>query len=206
MKRSGDRNTIVMHFMQQKSCEPFCLGQKGFTLIELLIVVGIVAILSVALAFEYQGWMGRYKVEKTTKDLFSDLMTARVNAMTRQRMYFVEFPIATPRSYQMIEDVNDNGASNPGAGDNVLVSFPKTVEYTITSTGGTLSFDKRGIVNGAIAVVPANQWTICVTAGSVEADPDYDCVVVEQTRIKAGKLTTQIIAGGVCNAANCVAK
>ncbi len=206
MRRSGHRNTIMMHIMQTESCnKPFCRNQKGFTLTELMIVVAIVAVLTVALAFSYQGWMGRYKVEKTTKDLYSDLMTARVSAMTRQRMFFIDFPTAT--TYRMIEDANDNNASNPGAGDTVPLTFPKNVEYTITSTGGVLSFDKRGIINAsAIVLSPTNQGFICVTAGSAASDPDYDCIVVEQTRIKTGKLTTQIIAGGACDALNCVAR
>jgi prepilin-type N-terminal cleavage/methylation domain-containing protein len=169
------------------------MKNKGITLIELLVVVAIVGVLVIALGFSYVGWMGRYKIESTVKQLYSDLMDARTKAMQRNRDYFADFNLPAPPAglgrYRIIQDTNDNGTSNPGAGDDMLnATFPKTVGYAINwNGGGTIKFDKRGIISpdGTINfTLPAN------------VDPDYDCIVIfSSTRINMGKMS-----GGVCNA------
>jgi prepilin-type N-terminal cleavage/methylation domain-containing protein len=176
------------------------MNRRGVTLVELMVVMSIIAILAIALGFTYQGWMGRYKVERQTKDIYTDLMDARGRAQTRGTAYFFDVNTPAPPAgrgrYRVIEDTNGNLNSEPGAGDTVPVTFPKTVEYVITMNGGGgITFDRRGTASAS--------RTICVTT---TADPDYDCIMVSATRINMGKLTTQISAGGACDAANCIAR
>jgi len=183
MKRSVSEHRIVTLSSCGRGIRPFPAGEKGFSLVELMVVIAIVGVLAIALGYTYEGWMGRYKVEKATKDLYTDLMTARVNAMTRQRMYFVAINAA---NYSMSADTNDSAALD--AGDAVQPTFPKAVEYALNENfaGNVLSFDKRGVVspNGSI-------WF------TTTMDSDYDCIVIFSTRVNMGKRD----GGG-----NCVAK
>ncbi|MBI5633005.1 MAG: type II secretion system protein [Nitrospirae bacterium] len=157
-------------------------NSRGVTLIELLIVVTIIGILSVSLGFAYSGWLGRYKVEKQTKEIYADMMTARMLAMARSREHFVDF--TGPTTYSIVEDTNDNSAINIGAGDTIL--FPKTVEYDNNANGYgiplTFSFNRRGLIS------PLRTIRI-----SHNTDPDYDCIVVSSTRINMGQMS-----GGSC--------
>ena len=181
------------------------MTDKGVTLIELIVVTLIIGILAIALGFSYVGWQGRYSVEKATKDIYSDLMTARNRAMQRNHNYFADFPTAT--SYQIVEDSNDNSSLNIGAGDNVVPPSPKTIEYPVQigAVAGvppvTLTFNKGGIMSP--------ETTICIFTdadgdGTSDNDPDYDCIVISQTRINMGKLTSQAI--GDCDADHCTVK
>jgi prepilin-type N-terminal cleavage/methylation domain-containing protein len=172
---------------------------SGVTLTELIVVIAIVGILVVALGFSFQGWTGKYKVEAATKQIYSDLMDARARAMQFNRDYFVDFPSAT--TYRMTEDTNDNFAFEPGAGDTVIPTFPKTVEYTlnwisvpnITLANVVIVFDKRGLISiydrtvAPITLQTPNPGTISLTS---TADPDYDCIVIASTRINIGKWNT----------------
>jgi prepilin-type N-terminal cleavage/methylation domain-containing protein len=162
------------------------MNRRGVTLVELLVVVSIIAILAIALGFTYQGWMGRYKVERQTKDIFTDLTAARTNALTRSRMFFITL---NATNYSMSEDSNDNIIADEAPPP----PFPKTVEYRINWNGAdpagqVISFDRRGILNVG--------GTLSLTAASAETDPDYNCIILSQTRINMGKMN----AGGNCDA------
>jgi prepilin-type N-terminal cleavage/methylation domain-containing protein len=183
------------------------MKDEGVTLPELMIVIAVIGILVVALGFSYQGWQGKYKVEGAVKGLYFDLMDARARAMQRSIAYFADFPTAT--SYRITEDTNGNSVLNIGAGDTVLPTFPKTFEHPITTwVGGQITFDQRGLISTALS--PADS-TICMFTDfdgdkKSDIDPDYDCIILSQTRIVMGKLTKQNTDGGACDSANCVAK
>ncbi len=194
------------------------MKDSGVTLVELMVVIAIIGILMIALGFSYVGWQGAYKVEKATKDIYTDLMDARSRAITRGQTYFADFntpaPPAGRGTYRIAEDTDNDGEGDADAdgvidaGNNILLTFPKTVEYPIAWGSTIIIFDKRGIVQPRATPLGG---TICIFTdadgdGASDSNPDYDCIEISQTRINMGKITTQNTAGGVCNAANCVAK
>jgi prepilin-type N-terminal cleavage/methylation domain-containing protein len=172
------------------------MNNRGITLTELLVVIAVVGILVIALSFSFQGWMGRYRVESQIKTIHVDLMNARATAMTRNRFYLADFPTTT--SYRIRVDTNEDNLPLVVAGDTILPTYPKTVEYAVTWAGGTIQFDKKGIVQPSATPLGG---TICVFTTT---DPDYDCIVISQTRIIMGKLNSQ--AAGDCDSAHCVKK
>jgi hypothetical protein len=117
-------------------------------------------------------------VEKQTKEIYSDMMAARMLAMARSRLYFVDF--TGPTTYSTVEDTNDNNAINVGAGDTVL--FPKTVGYANNANGYgipvTFKFSSRGLISPLRTI-----WISHAT------DPDYDCIVISTTRINMGRMS-----------------
>ena len=157
--------------------------ENGVTLVELIIVISIIGILVIALGFSFEGWIGKYKVESQIKEMYSDLMNTRANAMSRTRVHFFTFPTAT--SYTIYEDTNpapDGNGTLETASDRQFTGFPKTVSYALTWGGGNIEFSTRGTIT--------NFGTIRVT-NSFKAD--YDCIVISQTRINMGLWT-----GGAC--------
>ena len=186
-------------------------NNRGVTLVELLVVISVVVILAVALGFFYQGWIGRYKVESAVKQLYADLMYARTRAMQTNSDYFIDF---TQTTYRMSID-DSNGAAKVAGGDGTFQpqadpavptaatdttqpTFPKTVAYTINN-GVLLTFDKRGLIysgNPPVLIDPLNPpVTINLTYANTGDNPDYDCIIISQSRINIG-----LMAGGVCNA------
>ncbi len=181
------------------------MNNRGITLTELTVVISIIGSLTVLFGFSYADWMGKYKVEKATKELYVDLMNVRHMAITRSCDHFADFNFPAPPSgygtYRLAEDTNgdcEGDADADGiidvAGHTFLPSFPKKVEYPITNNfaGKIINFDKRGIVQP--------RGTICFFT---DKDPDYDCIVISPTRIIMGKLKSN---EGACKAENCVKK
>jgi prepilin-type N-terminal cleavage/methylation domain-containing protein len=168
------------------------MNNRGITLIELLVVVTIIGILVVALGFEFSGWMGRYRIESQVKEMYVDLMNARTRAMQRNRAHIADFPTAD--SYRVREDTNEDFNPAVLAGDTILPSFPKTVQYDIIGAV-ELSFDASGLVYSGAPPVLIDSLVPVVINLTLPPDvtPDYDCIELGPTRINMGLMT-----GGAC--------
>ncbi len=183
------------------------MKDKGITLVELIVVISTIGILAVALGFTFQGWMGAYNVESQVKQMYVDLMNTRARAMQRNRVHFVTF--ATTQ-YTIQEDISPwpDGDGNLTADDNTrptnyndpipLLQENLDTRHPITWSDiadTQVNFTDRGLSNEG--------KTICVFS---DVNPDYDCIVISQTRINLGKIITQASAGGQCSSANCNVK
>jgi prepilin-type N-terminal cleavage/methylation domain-containing protein len=212
MKRIS-RQYVVSRGQEKKNtrstvCRLLSTG-RGITLVELLVVVSIVAILAVVLGYNYSGWSARYKVESQIKQLYSDLVGARVRAMQRGMTVFADFPDS--EHYRVMEDTNGNGAVDASPTDTLLTGYPKAVDYTLNAAtmddsaspptvtsqaigSVVISFDKKGLLSCPTLFTLGTQ-TRGVISFTSTASPDYDCIIISQTMIDMGQMS-----GGVCNA------
>jgi len=160
-------------------------SNDGVTLIELLVVISIIGILTVALGFSYEGWMGNYRMESQTKTLYSDLMDARTRAMTTCRAYFVELKAD---QYQIYRDENNNLQYDAGI-DSAVFPSSKRIEYNYkmafmgaSTLPAIMSIDTRGFIDP--------QRNLRIYRPVKPLDPDYNCITLRQARIRMGKTST----------------
>jgi prepilin-type N-terminal cleavage/methylation domain-containing protein len=157
------------------------MKQDGFTLIELIVVIGILAVLMAIAGIYGNAMMVSSQVESQTREMFSDLMNARVSAMQRNRVFFVTLDAGHYAIYE------DTFPSPDGNGDldmaNDLLVKQKTTTYALaTSTTMTfLKFTTCGTCDHLVSV-PTNTLHIVSTANA-----SFDCIVLATTRILMGK-------------------
>ncbi len=156
----------------------FQVKNSGITLVELIIVITIVGVLAIALGLGFSDWMGKYKVESQTNELYADLMDARVRAMQNNRVHFV---VLAAKSYSIVEDTSPSPDGNgKREADNDTQILAKNTTYTLNASlspsAAEFSFNRRGLISHT---------------GNVRLDstvnPDYDCIVLAATRINMGK-------------------
>jgi prepilin-type N-terminal cleavage/methylation domain-containing protein len=168
------------------------MKKDGFTLLETLVVIAIIGITATIAMVSMAGWVRKYNVESEIKQLYADLMKARVTAMNNNRAQFVSLSAS---EYTIYDDTNPS----PN-GDGTLTPLLDTVILPATSLkypmvwngSAQIDFNSRGF----ITTLPK---TICVYS---DINPSYDCIKVSATRVILGKLITQ----GVCDADNCEPK
>lgn len=148
------------------------MQKKGITIVELLVVLSVIGILVTAVDVSFEQWLERYEVEKITKELYHDLMYARLMAVEKNVKYLA---VLNAHKYTMAEDLNENGDIDPGE---ELPAYPRTVRYELTWNSGTQAsvFDTRGLMTP--------NRTIWVKSG-VRAD--FDCMKISRSRIISGR-------------------
>ena len=149
------------------------MKNRGITLVELIVSISIIGILLVLSYLWFADWMARYRVEKATRELYADMMHARMDAISRSMDHYM---VMDPASYTMYEDKNEDG--DPDAGEE-LQTYPKKVEYVLdwnNKDSKTITFDKRGFVTP--------NRTVWFMSG---AKPDCDCMRISRTRIIMGR-------------------
>ena len=104
-------------------------NNRGLTLVEMVTVVAILGVLVIALAFSFQGWLAKYKVEDETKRFYADLSDARARAMQKKKITFVEsFSIAFSLESSLLENRFFEAFSGDSAG------FQKIKQYLTEET------------------------------------------------------------------------
>ncbi len=161
------------------------MKDSGITLIELLVVVAIIGLLIVALGFSYEGWMGNYKLESQTKDLYFDLADARSNAMLHKRVHWV---VLEDQQYTIYEDTNPapDGNGILEAQDTQILQKRYEYGYRLAPLGGpalpqVISFDTRGLM-GWVPALNERTFRFINTR-----DPDFDCLVIERAQMRMGE-------------------
>ena len=171
-------------------------SKKGFTLIEMLISMAIMGILIGIAGIYGKAYLDRYRVEGQMKQMFADLMNARISAMQRNRTYFVTFgpSAAAATQYTIYADRDPADPATPPTldGDGVLQTGTDEVvtqtrlnpTYKVASSAGEIDFSPRGLSG-------VTMETIRVVGAFGSA---YDCIAVSATKIRIG----------VMNGATCV--
>jgi prepilin-type N-terminal cleavage/methylation domain-containing protein len=155
---------------------------KGITLLELMAVLAISGILMGIAGFTVQGLRDRDDAESQVRQLHIDMMNARVRALHSNKTCFVTLSAS---GYQITEDTNESGGSAPDDGDMPLWSAPKQLKFQ-TLWNGTIIMDGKGIISKSTGPLLTNA-ALAIRFDTAGIDPEYDCISVGPTRVRAGK-------------------
>ena len=188
------------------------MKKDGFSLIELLVVMIILGVIATLGTVSFSGWVRKHNLESQVREMYTDLMSARLTAMHQNRTHFITLSANQLRAYEDTDPApNGNGTLTLGSdnplclwerkrGDPVDATCPTSSSLSyknltfpaIWNGAATLEFNARGLSN--------SDKSICVFS---TYNPSYDCIVVSSTRIRMGKLLSQ---SGGCNSGNCEPK
>ncbi len=155
------------------------MNSRGFALTELIIVIAIIGIIVAVVSLDFNSWMKKASIDAQTKELNSDISDMRLRAIQTKRthMALIDPTRVTFCSYSAEETINRaNCTANPPDPARHGAYHSKFLKYQITTNGGDIEVDSRGLTTDfqTIVVNPSG------TGASV------DCLVVSATRINMG--------------------
>ena len=134
--------------------------QKGFSFIEILVVIGLITVFSGMVILTFHNYKPTMKINGAARQIFSDLMQARMKAVSENNNYVIAFTSST-NSYKIYDDDNNNFSVSTIEEDELIktVSFDNIankfygvvfgfVPNTDKPTGGTV----------LSSVTPTGEW------------------------------------------------
>lgn len=144
--------------------------ESGFTLIELMVVVAIIGIILAFSTLHFSRLNQKYRVESTTREIYSLLMKARNNASTTNTRHLAVL------SANQVRTGPDADVDNNIDGSSDSVQSP---QFTIDAASPVV-FDRRGLAT-------SNLQTIRIKDFSANITPNSDCIVISASRINVGR-------------------
>ena len=159
------------------------MKENGFTLVEIIIVIAIIAILLALATINFSALSRKHNMEAQVKQMYTDMLSAKVDAMHKRRQFTVDTNVITNR--YTITDVTTGTV------------VQKTLKFPVTTSAGagTLTFDVNGL-----NITPNTPQAICLQSN--DASLAYDAIIIDQVKINLAKRNP----GGNCVIANCTIK
>ena len=138
-------------------------SHKGFTLIELMIVIAIMGIIATMAVPSYQTFMAQRRLNGAARQVMSDLMAARMQAITQNNEFKVFFP--DNHQYQILDDDDNDGIADTGEAVHTKDIQTDYYDVTISRTGDPI-FYPRGTAWGTSITVTNSRGSKCVSVAS----------------------------------------
>lgn len=124
---------------------------KGFTLVEMLIVIAVMGIMMTIAIPNYQTFMTQRRLNGAAREVMSDLMAARMQAITKNNRFRVI--VVDAAQYQILDDANNNNAVDAGEAIQTKNIQTNYHDVTLSKTANPI-FNPRGTatLGGTITV------------------------------------------------------
>ena len=153
------------------------MSNRGFTLVELFVVIAIIMGLVVIGMFNFGAWQRKARVERFTKEFYSDLQGARMRAAFTKKPQTIELQTVAGKTRAVFRTYSSAG-NTPEKIESKDFPFVFTANSSVTN----IEFNTRGLMTGTTARV------ICAQPNVGAA---YDALIVEQTLTNLGKWTNR---------------
>lgn len=122
-------------------------GKKGFTILELMIVITVMGILAAIAVPNFQTFMAQRRLNGAARMVMSDMMSARMQAVTHNNNFQVFFLDAN--RYQILDDDNNNGVADSGEASQIINIQTTYSGVTMISTNNPIFSPKGTAANWA---------------------------------------------------------
>lgn len=129
--------------------------QRGFSFPELMTAIVIAAILAMIAIASFTTLMPKYRLNGATRQVFSDLMLARMKAITLNRRVRIFF-LGDNRTYKICDDANGDGTVAITEGDVQTEDIQGNYSNVTVTTTGDPIFESRGTAMNSRIVTVTN--------------------------------------------------